>query len=176
MALIKLNNQSVAPVTTLPNLASLPSGLGGKILQVKQTVLSSVYTKSSPANETFSEITGLSVTITPTSSSSKFLLMMSVACDSNNNYPIGLHFYRDSTKVSPDGPTIEGMASYVAFQQSGDSRAIGVQQNAQFLDTPNTTSQITYKIFAAKPTASTSVLAINELGGCSSHTVYEIGA
>ena len=148
----------------------------GKILQVKQTVLSSVYTKSSPANETFSEITGLSVTITPTSSSSKFLLMMSVACDSNNNYPICLHFYRDSTKVSPDGATIEGMASYVAFQQPADTRDYGVQQNAQFLDTPNTTSQITYKIFGAKPTASTSVLAINELGGCSSHTVYEIGA
>jgi len=149
---------------------------GGKILQVQQAIQTSTVTISSPANETYSEISGLSVTVTPNSTSSKFLLMMSVAVDSNNNYPIGLHFYRDSTKISPDGASISGMTAYTTFQQPGDTRALGTQQNAQYLDSPNTSSQIVYKIFGAKPTASTTSLNVNTLGGCSSLTVFEVSS
>ena len=154
---------------------TLPSGTGGKILQVKQAVLSTTFEISTPANETYSELTGLSVTITPASASSKFLALINVAIDSNNNYATGLHLYRDTTQATPAGAqSVDGMTSFVTYQQPADTRDMGTQQNAQYLDSPNTTSQITYKVYGAKPTASTSSLSVNTLGGCSTLTVLEI--
>jgi len=146
----------------------------GSVLQVKQAVLTSTISISSPANETWQVLTGLEVSITPKSTASKFLVSFSVAVDTNNNYPIGLHIYRDSTKATPDGPVIEGLSSFITHQQSADTRDLGVQQNGSFLDSPNTASTVVYKIFGAKPAASTSVLNINTLGGTSSITVQEI--
>ena len=51
----------------------LPSGSAGGIIQVKSTTKTDTFTK--PRNTTFVDITGLSVSITPTRSDSKILVM-----------------------------------------------------------------------------------------------------
>jgi len=155
--------------------SNFDSDSAGKVLQVKQTVLTTTFEIGTPANETYSEITGLSVTITPNSTSSKFLALINVAIDSNNNYPSGLHLYRDSTQATPSGAqSVDGMTSFVTHQQPADTRDMGTQQNAQYLDSPNTTSEIVYKVYGQKPVASTSPLSVNTLGGCSTLTIMEI--
>ena len=67
MALTKLNNQSLSAVTS----AGLPTGT---VLQV----LSTVKTDTFDTNSTMEDVTGLSVTITPSSSSNKILILVDV--------------------------------------------------------------------------------------------------
>ena len=66
MALIKLNNQSISSVT------ALPAGVGGKVLQV---VTATIQTQQESTSASFVDITGLSVSITPSSTSSKIFVM-----------------------------------------------------------------------------------------------------
>ena len=146
----------------------------GHILQVKQTILTSTVNISSPANRTYSLISGLAVSITPKSTSSKILVSINVCIDTNNNYAVGLHIYRDSTQITPAGVSVDGMTSFLAFQQPADTRDMGVLQAGSYLDSPNTTSEIVYSVYGAKPTASTAALGINTLGGTSQITVMEV--
>ena len=66
MAIIKANNQ------TLSGITSLPTGLGGKVLQVIQTFKSDAFSSTSDG---FFDISGLSIAITPSSSSNKILII-----------------------------------------------------------------------------------------------------
>ena len=66
MAIIKLNNQSVSALT------ALPAGLGGKILQVVTVNHEPEATSSSTS---YSD-TGLTASITPSSSSNKILIIV----------------------------------------------------------------------------------------------------
>ena len=69
MSITKLNNLSVSALT------ALPSGVGGKVLQVVSTTKTDVFTAS--LNNSFTDITGLSVSITPSSASNKILILVS---------------------------------------------------------------------------------------------------
>jgi hypothetical protein len=62
-------------------ITALPSGVGGKVLQVVQTVKSDTFSSSSA---TFVDITGLSASITPSSASNKILVMVSLNIGSND--------------------------------------------------------------------------------------------
>ena len=55
--------------------ADLASGVGGKTLQVVSTHKSDTFTHSTT---TFTDITGMSATITPSSSSSKILIIVDI--------------------------------------------------------------------------------------------------
>ena len=55
---------------------TLPAGVGGKVLQVVQTVKSDTFSTSST---TFTDVTGLSVSITPSSTSNKILILASIS-------------------------------------------------------------------------------------------------
>ena len=54
--------------------AKLASGVGGKVLQVVSTVKTDTFTTSSG---TFTDLTGMSVSITPSSASNKVLILLS---------------------------------------------------------------------------------------------------
>ena len=66
MSITKLNNRSLTAVT------ALPSGVGGKVLQV---VTGTYATSATTSSGTFSS-TGLSASITPSSVSSKILILI----------------------------------------------------------------------------------------------------
>ena len=141
MALIKLNNQSVAPVTTLPNLASLPSGIDtGKVLQIQRTGVSDTSTTST----SYTQIA--SINITPNNSSSKMYISYSFATGyiqsggSNHNYNVTI--YRDSTNLAGGGfNATNHFSDHNGHLWGGFSGVITDTSH-------NTTSQITYKIMA----------------------------
>ena len=135
------------------NKISVPSGkiftAPGHILQVKSASQTEVQTLTENAYE---DITGLSLTITPASTSSKILVMASVCYGGThaNNYGHGI-LMRDSTVIGI-GSTATGNRINVSFPMdlSGSSTETYKlrQASATFLDSPNTTSSTIYKVRA----------------------------
>jgi len=127
MALTKLNS------------GSLPTG---SVLQTKQAVKSDTQTTT---NATFVDVTGLSVSITPSSTSSKILVYSNVLCVGTVSAAAGLtRILRDSTAIGihdTAGNRIRASAFGYA-PDTGDVR----QHASVFLDSPSTTSAITYKV------------------------------
>jgi len=124
-------------------------------------------------HSTWTDITGLSVTITPASAASKFLLSavvgLAVEMNDETEYAL-LRFMRNDTKI----PT-SNVAT--AFYLGTDSVTVPMQ----FLDEPATAAAITYKVQAYVPYASVfSKLHINGMlknttaTGCCSLVVREI--
>jgi hypothetical protein len=120
---------------------SMPAGT---VLQVLQTFKSDLF---SIASGTPTDITGFSVTITPTSSTSKILIFTTLNSVSNSNPYPKLILYRGSTAIclgtAGSSTTKQSMmASYIA---ASDGTPISYSSTQIFLDSPATTSSITYK-------------------------------
>ncbi len=124
---------------------ALPANVigAGAVLQVVQTVKTDTFSSSSSS---FTDITGLSVSITPTSSSSKILVMYHLMVSpSNSAFPF-IRLVRNSTAIAV------GDASGSRTQVTSVSWAVNTagnimdMQSMNFLDSPATTSSTTYKL------------------------------
>jgi hypothetical protein len=144
----------------------------GRVLQVLQTVLSTSVSIST--NGSWTAISGFSASITPSSTSSKILVEISCAFDSQNNYPQGVHIYRNGTQVTPNSSTSNGMYSYIAYQQAADTRTWAHQASNKYLDSPASTSALTYQVYGSKPSASSTNFKLNTIMGSSTITLMEI--
>ena len=131
--------------TTIQNSSGRPIlNQSGSILQVKSTTLSSTFTSST--GNAWTDITGLSVSITPSSTSSTILVRYVVAgvLFRPTLNGVGVRVVRGSTAIGV------GNASG-SILQIGSSSAIvsnDSQQTAawEFLDTPASTSAQTYQV------------------------------
>ena len=125
MSTLKVN--SIIPV------AGVPTGGGGGIVQTKTIRKTDNFTTTS---ESFVDVTGFNVSITPTSSSSKiFVLFTAYISSSGANFGVVTQLVRDSSNLElgyNQQPTI----------QSGTG---GTVVN-HLIDEPATTSAVTYKI------------------------------
>ena len=116
---------------------------GGKVLQVVQGSTSTQVTTTS----TTATDTGLSASITPSSTSSKILVLVSQGIQhvsSSGEYGSGSIFLvRNSTTIGNTGEYMVWLAVYV----SGSPQNIenGFPYSITYLDSPATTSSITYK-------------------------------
>ena len=116
----------------------------GNILQVVQAVKTDVFTSNST---TYTDITGLNLAITPSSTSSKILVNVSFNHQSNaQDRWRAFQITRGSTAIyigNADGSRTR--ASVHSGLASGSGDAV-TQQNSfiQFLDSPSTTSAVTY--------------------------------
>ena len=113
----------------------------GNILQVVSVTKDTSFTTTSGS---FVDITGLSVAITPSATSSKILVLMNVA--SSNTTSTGSAFtqlVRGTTAISigASGETGEPCTGYTS-QAGYDMGQVAVQ----YLDSPSTTSATTYKL------------------------------
>ena len=114
--------------------ADLPSG---SVLQVLQAVKTGNHVA---LTDTFADV-GLSQTITPTSSSSKIYIVADNSVYINTNGG-GLQFVRGSTVIYRAGSSdSNGQFQFYISSGSGFQRIAMV-----YLDSPNTTSAVTYKI------------------------------
>ena len=112
----------------------------GKILQVVSVVDS---TEVTVTNQTYTD-TGLTANITPISTSSKVLVMVTHSLynsSTNNNYG-GIKLLRGSTDIF--NPSAENSTGPFGIG-NGSTTAIWNFVPIQFLDSPNSTSQQTYK-------------------------------
>ena len=106
------------------------------------------------------EITGLTLTITPQSASSKFLLMGAWNGESSTTYSYEtvFGFKRDSLYIgnpSTDGARTIGRGVLAQGYYSIDADSTMDSWTGQYLDSPNTTSAITYKVFITAKDAQT---------------------
>ena len=166
-------------VLTLPDAdATLLSSASsvGKILQVVTVLKTDSFSTSVQVNST-ADVTGLSVNITPSSSSNKIMVLGSIDCftERTNTYNAQAHLYliRDSTRIS--GKTIR-----TRIDNSLTTNYIHATGpvNFMYLDSPNTTSQTNYHIEAACY-AGSQTLQVNAVSGYdmnSSLTVMEVAA
>ena len=119
----------------------------GKVLQVKQTHLNTTQSVASASTSNFADFTGFNATITPSSTSSKIMVM----ADVNYGIQVGtIHFrlVRDSTAIAVhDTPGGTRIASTKNSRPDATPYAIYSDNlSMNFLDTPSTTSAITYKV------------------------------
>ena len=117
---------------------TLPSGTGGKVLQV---VNASTQTQTHSTSSTYADTT-LTASITPSSASNKVLVLINQVMGKGNadNY-INLQLLRGATAIGGT-PDLSGSATYTG---EGTYNYIGTGFSCSFLDSPNTTSSTTYK-------------------------------
>jgi hypothetical protein len=141
---------------------------GGKILQVLSATYSTV---TSTSTTTYAD-SGLTVSITPSSATSKVLVFVSVngVNKSGVDCCLNARLNRDATSIS----NITGLAAYTGSTGTGTGSA-----SFNYLDSPASTSSIEYKLQIASSNAGRSV-SINDyaamLGSVSAITVMEIAA
>ena len=136
--------------------AAKVTGLG-KIGQVLSTTKTDSFQSTSTS---VTDITGLSVAITPTSTSSKVLVMVhGNVSDGGPTYEAAMKMFRDSTEICKGD---NGSATNIGFDNA--RRNSGGNESKKFsmtfLDSPNTTSSTTYKI-AIKVDQSGSTFNVN---------------
>jgi len=122
--------------TTLPT---------GSVLQVKHAILTVPMASTTAA--TWIDVTNLSISITPKSTSSKFhvsfnLNAMIVANDQRG----GVRLVRDSTAIGVATSTGSRTAASVSFAGVTDGIYRLKNMSGSALDSPSTTSAVTYKV------------------------------
>tara|TARA_R100000278_G_C5367083_1_gene127524 strand:- start:25 stop:543 length:519 start_codon:yes stop_codon:yes gene_type:complete len=133
MSTIKVN--SIVPVS------GVPTGGGGGIVQIKSTTKTDTF---STANHSFTDITGLSVSITPTSTSSKIFIIAFVTGLGTSNTRANFKLLRGSTEICQGDAAGSRPRCFGGIYTDDAETPETVSVN--FLDSPSTTSATTYKI------------------------------
>ena len=157
-------NASLGAVTALP--AAIPTG---KVLQSVNTYVSSG-DKTTTSN-TFSDLSGVSLSITPSATSSKILLMVNTNMyNTTSGSYWKLRWERDIGGTS----TTFGSGSYgLSHARTAVDNDFFGGVGMTYLDSPNTTSAITYTVQIAAD-GGTASFGVNNMP--SSIFAYEIGA
>jgi len=154
-----------------------PAGGGGKVLQV---VTANTTTLTQVASTSYTD-SGLSLSITPSATSSKVLVLVNQSTqvtsylNSNNGSASGfVSLLRGATAIS-------GTQLFLGASAAADSETqIYTQTNFIYLDSPATTSATTYKtqgkVSATSNTRSINFQRSNNIDTTSSITLLEIGA
>jgi hypothetical protein len=153
---------------TIPNETGTLNLQSGSVLQVVTGTLTS---ETTIANTSYQD-TGLTASITPSSTSSKVLVIVSYNVRNNrtNHNDINGHYklVRGSTDIDLRFHLLRGSSAHNELVTAG---------NIAFLDSPNTTSATTYKTQAKTGTTDSSgVISVCYSGGTDSIHLIEIGA
>jgi len=138
MSTLKVN--SIIPV------AGVPTGGGGGIVQIKQTFKDD--SASTTTSGSFVDVSGMSVSITPTSSSSKILILVSLGSVScAGGVAVCFKLLRGSTTIGNSSDTSTALSGFTNFYAGNTSDDPYLLSGTNvFLDSPSTTSATTYKL------------------------------
>ena len=128
------------------NLSFVSAAAGGKILQVQSTLITDV---KSTTSASFSDISGFNVNITPSSASSKVFVQISmrITGESNEAYLQLVRSVGGSDTAIGNGTGGNHDAFQSVFIRTGSNGYYDyVNTSFAMLDSPNTTSAITYKL------------------------------
>lgn len=159
------------------------NGNGQIIVQIAQAVKSDAFT--SAVKGSYVAVPGLSVTMTPFSSTNKMLIRANITVATLNNLLCYFHIYRNGTQITPAGVDtgVTPSSTYSAYATGSSNGAGGTSTvPLEFLDSPATSSPVTYQIYAAVNSGAVVNLNVNPTttggggtaGGSSSITVMEI--
>lgn len=148
--------------------AALPAG----------TVLQVVSTERTDATSWNGMADIFSLNITPRSASSKMLIQFSCVCSSPNRYN-GFKLFRDSTQIALGDSAGNRARIWTAAEANNDetnqvylTRSVA----ASYLDSPATTSQITYKVQGGNFYESTLTFYLNRAGTDTDHSYLTRGS
>jgi len=156
-------------VMTLPDTAdgtilTTTNPKSGNIIQVVSTTKTDDFSTTSTS---FTDVTGLSVAITPSSTSNKILVMISVdASNTVASRSVIVGLFRGSTNLL--GSAVSNRKRGFQLANFGDAN-VGESIGFQFLDSPSTTSETTYKIQIA---AQADTAVVNRSGSDANNAGY----
>lgn len=105
---------------------------------VRQTVQAKYFSAISTSNNSSMVDTGFNCQITPTSSTSKVLALVTLSkVRKTGDTVTNVRLYRNTTSVTED----------IGNLDTGDTQLLTIPYAFQYLDSPATTSQITYRIY-----------------------------
>ena len=142
------------------------SGLGAAAGQVIQVVQASNTTERATTSTSMVDVTGMSVSITPSSASNKVLILVTGNGGVDGNALAYYTILRDSTDLNTSNSS--GFAVV-----RGNSGSVYGGVSMSILDSPNTTSSITYKVRFKSTSASVNAFFSYE-GALNSITALEI--
>ena len=130
------------------------TGIGGGIIQVKSVTKTDVFDTQST---TLVDVPGLAVTITPTRSDSKILVMVSIAMgQATANFSYGC-LIRGSTRIFV-GDTRGNRANMSLMSYDASNSGICNLQSFTHMDEPATTNAVTYKMQVRCATSGTTTV------------------
>jgi len=144
MSSSKLTGTQTVPRGTLPT---------GSVLQVVNTFKSDTTSATSAATlDTWVDITGMSVTITPSASTSKILILYTLNINAASGESVAVQFLRGSTAVGNGDAASNRLVCFAdtRMAQTAGQFEMGIYSGT-YLDSPSTTSSTTYKIQWRKP-------------------------
>lgn len=141
MSTLRVDNLNARTGTTI----AVPTGTrlysSGHVVQVQQAVLSSAFTT---ASTTWTDLTGMSVNITPTTITSKILVNVCLCFIGDGSTQGYCRIIRDSTSIGVG----DANGSRVRFSLNNYVLQMNEVRTSSllFLDSPSTTSTLTYKL------------------------------
>lgn len=167
------------PISTIssPKALTIP----GSILQVVSTFKSNTFSTNST---TMTDIPGMSVTITPTSATSKILVLINLTVGPGGGNFAPVNLVRNGTNIAMPTTASDWAATMNNYCGEGSGFTGGSAQPQyalNFLDSPASTSALTYKLQILTTGSGAPVYVntrpISQNGTCtSSITVMEIAA
>ena len=162
---------------TFPN--STEQASAGQVLQVVSTFKSDIFSTSSTS---MVDITGMAATITPKFSNSKILVLinLTVGYAGNNYSPVNL--VRNGTNIAQPTTSSTYQATLNNYGGEGSGFTAGTAQAQyalSYLDSPATTSAVTYKlqIYTTGGTTYINTRPASQNGTCTSTlTLLEVAA
>jgi hypothetical protein len=147
---------------------TLPSGTGGKLLQVVSTTKTDTFSTTS---NSYTDVTGLSVSITPSSASSKILVMAMISEGTADAAMRGFRLMRNSTAIAIGASAgSRNQSSVSVYQGNSDYVSTASVNPINYLDSPSTTSAVIYKIQAHAQDGTT--LYVNRNGADADNNSY----
>jgi|TARA_R100001480_G_scaffold42897_1_gene55773 hypothetical protein len=112
----------------------------GKIGQVVNAVNTADYSTTS---STYNDITGLTLNITPTATNSKILILMQITCKCNNGSGTASN---GSVRLLRDSSELQNMNVFTQLNiGNGNPDSLIHSGSHIYLDSPSSTSQLTFK-------------------------------
>ena len=158
----------------------------GKILQVVSTTKTDHFSANNVSS--YTDLTGMTLNISPTSTGSKILILVNLQYGDNGNGYTGFRLLRGSTSVgfttALDDQNSSNTRDSAFGAMSGDSQNTYKLHSSSysFLDSPSTTSSTTYKL--QLKTWSSTTFRLNRpnsignasytMGGASTITAWEV--
>ena len=145
-------------LTTVNMASGVSPGTGmGKVLQVVSTTKTDVFSSTAGIDSPVA-ITNFSASITPTSTSSKILILINLAVGSSSNNHAAATVFRDSTAIAVGDADGSRPRTSIPTGVIASTASWKVESGSfNFLDTPSSTSSLSYSV---------------KIGGNGSSTIY----
>ena len=128
---------------TIANSGTATGFGGGKIGQVVSTTVT--VATASTTSSTYNDITGMTLNITPAATTSKILVMFDINIGGQTSYSAKGQLVRDSTAIAVGDAASSRTVCSVDLRNTNDASQM-IERSMSYLDSPSTTSQVTYKL------------------------------